>query len=105
LYEINILANKIDPNHWLNDYFDIKREKDPVSLRENISSITMKPTLRSGDLGKDYLTSLEILDRIYKEQNISDPKFTEFFEKTKEQYTQNQKIFNQMKATGFVKFK
>ena len=105
LYEINILANKIDPNHWLNDYFDIKREKDPVSWRENISSITMKNTLKSSNLGKDYLTSLEILDRIYKEQNISDPKFTDFFEKTKAEDIQNKKDLNQMLATGFVKLK
>jgi len=65
----------------------------------------MKNTLKSSNLGKDYLTSLEILDRIYKEQNISDPKFTDFFEKTKAEDIQNKKDLNQMLATGFVKLK
>jgi len=102
LYEVNIFANKIGPDHWLNNYFDIKKEKNPVSWNEEIKSISMKKSLRSGDVAKDYITSLEILKKVYDEQKISDTKFDAFFADNK-QRMENKKTYNDMIATGFVK--
>ncbi len=102
LYEVNILANKIGPDHRLNNYFDIKREKNTISWRDKIVSITMKNSLRSGDVNKDYQTSLDIINKIYQEQGIVDENFNTFFMKNKE-HIQNDNDYKNLLATGFVK--